>query len=94
MSALSLPERARHAIIRKAFLSDSYIEQEIKAFSGSRCQRRRAARPFDPRLPRAPRPVEASLQTRLRSGSAGHHRLSIGPGSMVADQSLGLAARR
>jgi MoaA/NifB/PqqE/SkfB family radical SAM enzyme len=34
MSDLSLLERARHAIIRKAFTSDAFIEHEIKAFIG------------------------------------------------------------
>ena len=39
-------------------------------------------------------PMEAGLQTRVRdAGSASYHRLLVGRGGMVADRSLGLAAR-
>ena len=57
------------------------------------CQCRRAARTFTPRQPRAPPPMEASLQTRVcHAGSASHHRFLVRRGGMVADRSPGLAA--
>jgi hypothetical protein len=56
---------------------------------------RLSASALPPRRPRASHPMETSLQTRVcYAGSAGHHRLPVRRGGMVADRSLGLAARR